>query len=147
MVEMLNANVLNAKVVNNEAKLDRRTPIVLLKSRRSLIGFVVALLFQSTGVEVISQNASLGQPIAAMENFKVDPPIDVFHPSKPVLQDKLFWNVCDFDTDVLGLFHWRVEVELFMSMHANRAPFLKITLLIMSLMSSNDDVLVPALPG
>ena len=33
MVEMFYADVLNAKVINNEAKLDR-TPLVLPKSRR-----------------------------------------------------------------------------------------------------------------
>ena len=77
------------------------------------MGLVVAFFFQSTVEEVIGQNASLGQPIAAPGNFKIDPPIDVFHPSKPVLQDKLFWNVCDFDMDVLGIFHWRFKVEIF----------------------------------
>jgi hypothetical protein len=89
----------------------------------------------------------MGQPIAALTNFKVDPPILVFHSSKPVLQIKLFWNVCDFDMDVFWIFHWRVKVEIFMSMHANRAPFLKITLFSMSLMSSNNAILVPELPG
>ena len=110
------------------------------------MGLVVAFLFQSTAEEVIGQNASLGQPIASPTNFKVDPPIDVFHPSKPALQDKLFWNVCDFDMDVLGIFHRRVKVDIFI-MHAHRAPFLEMALLSMSLISSNDAVLVPTLPG
>ena len=83
MVEMFYANVLNAKVVNNEAKLDRM-PLVSPKSR-SWVGLVVAFFFQSTTEEVIGQNASLGQPIAALANFKGDPSIDVFHPSKPIL--------------------------------------------------------------
>ncbi len=77
------------------------------------MGLVVAFFFHSTAEEVIGQNASLGQPIAAPEKFQVDPPIDVFHPSKPVLQDKLFWNVYDFDTEVLGIFHWHVKLENF----------------------------------
>ena len=130
MVEIFCASVLNAKVLDNEAKL-YRTPLVSPKSR-SRVGFIVALLFQSTVEEVNGQSASLGRPIAATANFKLDTPDDVFHPSKPVLQDKLFWDVCDFDTDVLGIFNWRVEVEFFMSMHANHAPFLEMTLLSMS---------------
>ena len=85
MVEMFYADVLNAKVVKDEAKLDR-TPRVSPKTR-SGVGLVVAFFFESTTEEVIDQNASLGQPIAAPVNFKVDPPIDVFRPSKPVLQD------------------------------------------------------------
>jgi hypothetical protein len=49
--------------------------------------------------------------------------------------------------DVLGIYHWRVKVELFMSMVKKCAPLYKITMVIMSLTSSNDAVLVPALPG
>jgi hypothetical protein len=91
---MLDAHVLNAKVIHNEAKLDRTT-LVLLKSR-SRVDFVVSLLFQSLAEEIIGQNARLGQPIATTANLKLDPPIDVILPSKPILQNKLFWNVCDF---------------------------------------------------
>ncbi len=96
---MLDAHILNAKVIHDEAKLDW-TPLVFLKSR-SRVGFEVSLLFQSIAEEIIGQNARLGQPIATTVNFKVDPPIDVFLPNKPILQNKLFWNVCDFNTDVL----------------------------------------------
>jgi hypothetical protein len=141
---MLNAHVLNAKVIHNEAKLDRK-PLVFPKSR-SRVGFVVSFLFQLLAEEIIGQNAHLGQPIATTANFNLDPPIDVIFPSKPVLQNKLFWNVCDFNMDVLWIFHRRVEVDFFMSMHTNRAPFLEMTLLSMSLMSSNNAVLVPVLP-
>jgi hypothetical protein len=108
---MLDAHILNAKVIHDEAKLDR-TPLVFPKSR-SRGGFVVPLLFQSLAEEIIGQNARLGQPIATTANFKVDPSIDVILPNKPILQNKLFWNVCDFNTDVLWIFHRRFEVEIF----------------------------------
>jgi len=98
VVEVLNAHILYAKVIHDEAKLDQ-TPIVSPKAR-SGVGFVVALFFQLTREKIVSENASLGQPIAASPNFKVDPPILVFLSSKPVFQNKLFWNVCDFNTDV-----------------------------------------------
>jgi hypothetical protein len=93
VVEVLNAHILNTKVIHDEAKLDR-TPLVSPKAR-SGVGFILALFFQSTAEKIVSENASLGQPIAASPNFKVDPPILVFLSSKPVLQNKLFWNVCD----------------------------------------------------
>ncbi len=108
---MLNAHVLNAKVIHNDAKLDRT--LLLFPKSRSRVGFVVSLLFQSLAEEIIGQNAHLGQPIATTANFKVDPPIDVILPSKPVLQNKLFWNVCEFNMDVLWIFHRRVKVEIF----------------------------------
>jgi hypothetical protein len=110
VVEMFDAHVLNTKVISDEAKLDR-TPLVSPKSRRR-VGLNGSHPLPLTVEEIIGQNASLGQPKAAMANFKVDPPIDVFLPSKPILQNKLFWNVCDFDTDVLWIFHWCVEVEI-----------------------------------
>ncbi len=85
---MLNAHVLNAKVIHDEAKLDWM-PLVFPKSR-SRVGFVVSFLFQLLAEEIIGQNARLGQPIATTANFNLDPPIDVIFPSKPVLQNKLF---------------------------------------------------------
>ncbi len=50
-VEVLNAHILNAKVIHDEAKLDR-TPLVSPKTR-SGVGFVVALFFQSTADKII----------------------------------------------------------------------------------------------
>ncbi len=50
VVEMLNAHILNTKVIHDEAKLDR-TPLVSPKTR-SRVGFVVALFFQSTAEEI-----------------------------------------------------------------------------------------------
>ncbi len=51
VVEMLNARILNTKVIHDEAKLDR-TPLVSPKTR-SGVGFVVALFFQTTGEEIV----------------------------------------------------------------------------------------------
>jgi hypothetical protein len=45
VVEVLNAHILNAKVIHDEAKLDR-TPLVG-------VGFIVALFFQSTVEKII----------------------------------------------------------------------------------------------
>ncbi len=79
---MLNAHILYAKVIHDEAKLDRTS--LVSPEARSGVGFVVALFFQSTTENIVSENASLGQPIAASLNVKVDPPILVFLSSKPV---------------------------------------------------------------
>ena len=51
VVEVLNAHILNTKVIHNEAKLDR-TPLVSPKTR-SGVGFIVALFFQSTAEEIV----------------------------------------------------------------------------------------------
>ncbi len=51
VVEMLNAHILNTKVIHDEAKLDR-TPLVSPKTR-SGVGFAVALFFQSTAEEIV----------------------------------------------------------------------------------------------
>ena len=76
VVEMLNAHILNAKVINDETKLDR-TPLVSPKAWCQ-VGFVVAFFFQSTAEEIVGYDARLGQSITASTNFKVDPPILVF---------------------------------------------------------------------
>jgi len=144
VVGMLNAHILNAKVIYDEAKLDRM-PLVSPKSR-SRVDFVVALFFQSPAEEIIGQNASLGQPIAATTNFKVDLPILVFLPSKPVLQYILFWNVCDSDTDVLWIFHWRVKVEFFYVNACKPCALPRDDAVEHEFMSSNDAVLMLALP-
>ena len=51
VVEMLNAHILNTKVIHDETKLDQ-TPLVSPKTR-SGVGFVVALFFQSTTEEIV----------------------------------------------------------------------------------------------
>ncbi len=51
VVEMLNAHILNAEVINDETKLDR-PPLVSSKAR-SGVGFVVAFFFQSTAEEIV----------------------------------------------------------------------------------------------
>jgi len=51
VVEVLNAHILNAKVIHDEAKLDR-TPLVSPKTR-SGVGFIVALFFQSTAEKIV----------------------------------------------------------------------------------------------
>jgi hypothetical protein len=51
VVEMLNAHILNAKVINDETKLDR-TPLVSPKARSGM-GFVVAFFFQPTAEEIV----------------------------------------------------------------------------------------------
>ncbi len=51
VVEMLNACILNSKVMNDETTLDRK-PLVSPKTRRG-VGFVVALFFQSTVEEIV----------------------------------------------------------------------------------------------
>ena len=51
VVEVLNAHILNTKVIHDEAKLDRM-PLVSPKTR-SGVGFIVALFFQSTAEEIV----------------------------------------------------------------------------------------------
>ncbi len=51
VVEMLNAHILNTKVIHDEAKLDW-TPLVFPKTRGG-VGFIVALFFQSTAEEIV----------------------------------------------------------------------------------------------
>ena len=51
VVEVLNAHILNAKAIHDEAKL-YRMPLVSPKTR-SGVGFVVALFFQSTAEKII----------------------------------------------------------------------------------------------
>jgi hypothetical protein len=82
-----------------------------------------------------------------MTYFKVDSPVVVLFSCEVIFQDELFGNVSDFDVDVLGIYHWHVKVEFLMSMVKNHALLHGMTLLNMSLMSSNNAVLVPALPG
>ena len=50
VVEVLNAHILNTKVIHDEAKLD--PPLVSPKTR-SGVGFIVALFFQSTTEEIV----------------------------------------------------------------------------------------------
>ena len=51
VVEVLNAHILNTKIIHDEAKL-YRMPLVSPKTR-SGVGFVVALFFQSTAEEIV----------------------------------------------------------------------------------------------
>ncbi len=54
--------------------------------------------------------------------------------------------VSDFDADAFVIYRWCVKVESFMSIVKSCAPLCEMTLLNMSLMSSNNVVLVPVLP-
>ena len=71
----------------------------------------------------------------------------VFFSGKPIFQYKLLGNVSDFDADVFGIYHWHVKVDIIMLMFKNQTPLHEMTVLSMSLMSSNDVVLVHTLPG
>ncbi len=51
VVEVLNAHILNTKVIHDEAKLNQM-PLVYPKTR-SGVDFVVALFFQSTAEEIV----------------------------------------------------------------------------------------------
>jgi hypothetical protein len=69
----------------------------------------------------------------------------IFLSGQPIFQDKIFGNVSDFNLDVLRIYHQRLKVKVF-NVDACELPLLhEMTVSSMSLMSSNDAVLVPAL--
>jgi hypothetical protein len=88
----------------------------------------------------------LGKAITALTNFKVDPAIAV--PTwKVVFLDEFFWDIGELNANVFRIWHWSVEIEFFILMVLNRAPFLERTLLRSSLTSLSKAVLVPMSPG
>jgi hypothetical protein len=60
VVEMLNAHILNAKVIHDEAKMDW-TPLVFPKSR-SRVDFVVAFLFYQPRRRSLARMPAWGNP-------------------------------------------------------------------------------------
>jgi hypothetical protein len=55
--------------------------------------------------EILSKNASLWKAITALANLKVDPP-------KVVFIDEFCQNVSNFNSNLFGVWHWTIKVEI-----------------------------------
>ncbi len=67
---MFNSNIFYAKVVNDEAELEG-TPFVAPEARCG--GCFIESLSEEAGMKkIIGQDTSLGKPITALSNFKID---------------------------------------------------------------------------
>ncbi len=72
---MFNSNIFYAKVVDDEAELEG-TPFVAPEARR--VGcFIESFSEEARTKKIIGQDTSLGKPITALPNFKVDPAFTV----------------------------------------------------------------------
>jgi len=109
VVEVFDSNIFYTKVIHYEAELDG-TSFVAPEARGGF-SLVVAFSKKTGSEEIVGQNASLGKAIAASANFEVDPTIAVC-PRKLVFFNKFGRDVCDFDTDILRIGHWGIEVEV-----------------------------------
>jgi hypothetical protein len=62
--------------------------------------------------KIIGQDTSLGKPITAPPNFKIDPAIGVTA-TKVVFRDEFVWDVWELDADLFGIGHGSVQIEIF----------------------------------
>ena len=80
---------------------------------RSGGALVVAVLFETFFEKNVGQGPRLWETINSIENFEVNPAIgmDVVH--EAVLVDEFFWDVAQFDADVIQSVQGCLEVEVF----------------------------------
>ncbi len=72
---MFDSNIFYTKVVNNEAELEG-TPCVVPEAQHG--GCFIESFSEEEGTKkIIGQDTSLGKPITAIPNFKIDPTIMV----------------------------------------------------------------------
>jgi hypothetical protein len=109
VIEVFYSDIFYSKVINNEAELDGM-PFVAPEARG---GFHLVVTFnkKAGSEEIIGEDASLGQTITTLANFKVDPTIAV-HTCKLVFFHEFSGDIRDFDPDVLRVGHWGIEVEV-----------------------------------
>jgi hypothetical protein len=102
MVDVFCPNILQPKVINNEAELEGM-PFV---APEAWGGFSLVISFsKKTGSEEIAgKNASLGKAITALANLEVDSPV-TNATLKVVLLNEFRWNLSDFNGDVFGVWH------------------------------------------
>jgi hypothetical protein len=109
VVEVFYSNVFYAKVIHDEAELDR-TPFVAPETRGGF-NFIIAFSEKAGSEEIVGEDAGLGKAIAAAANFEVDPAIAVCT-CKLVFLNEFIWDVCDFNADIFRIGHWGVKVEV-----------------------------------
>ncbi len=74
-VEVFDSNIFYAKVINNEAELEG-TPFVAPEAWRG--GCFIESFSKEAGTKkIIGKDTSLGKPITALPNFKIDPAFTV----------------------------------------------------------------------
>jgi hypothetical protein len=78
---------------------------------RGGFSFIVTISQKAGSEEIVGQNAGLGQAVAALANFEIDPTIAV-STRKLVFLNEFCWDVRDFDADILGVGHWGIKVEV-----------------------------------
>jgi hypothetical protein len=110
MVEMLNANIFDTKVIYDEAELEG-TPFVAPETWRG-ISFIEALSKEAGSKKVIVKDARLGKSITALANFKIDPAVLVAT-NKVVCIDEFFRDVGELDAYIFGIGHGHVQIEVF----------------------------------
>jgi hypothetical protein len=108
-VEMFNTHVFNIKVIHNETEL-KWMPSVAPDTRRGS-SFVEAFGDKAGSKEIISEDTSLGKPVAALANFKVDPAIAV-PTNEVVFLDEFFWDVRELDANLFWFWHRGVQIEV-----------------------------------
>jgi len=109
VVEVFYSNVFYAKVIHDEAELDR-TPFVAPETRGGF-NFIIAFSEKAGSEEIVGKDAGLGKAIAAAANFEVDPAIAVCT-CKLVFLNEFIWDVGDFNADIFRIGHWGVKVEV-----------------------------------
>jgi hypothetical protein len=106
VVEVFDSNIFYPKVINNQIELDG-TPFVAPETRDGF-SFIVPFSKKAGLEEIVGKYAGLGQVIAALANFEVDPNVAVPTTCKVVLLNEFRWDVHDFDADILGVGHWGI---------------------------------------
>jgi hypothetical protein len=109
MVEVFYPNILHPKVINHETELDGM-PFVMPEAWG---GFnLVMSLSNKVGLEeMVGKNAGLGKAITALANLKVDPSVTIVT-LKFVLLNEFLQDISNLNADVLGVWHWSIEVEV-----------------------------------
>ena len=87
---MFNSNIFYAKVVDNEAELEG-TPFVAPEARHG--GCFIDSFSEEVGTKkIIGKDTSLGKPITALPNFKIDPAFAVMA-TEVVFREEFVRNV------------------------------------------------------
>ncbi len=102
MVKVFNSNIFNAKIINNQAKLDGM-PFVAPKSWHGG-SFKTAFSNKVGSKMIVGKDAGLRKTISALENFKVYPTITVLI-QEVVFQDELVWDIRNLDTYIFRIGH------------------------------------------
>ncbi len=90
MVEVLESDTFDTKIINNQAEL-KGMPFVGLESRHGGC-FIVAFSKEAGSKKIVGKDADLGKTVTALANFEVYPTIVVLA-QEVVFQDEFVWDI------------------------------------------------------